>query len=200
MAAISKNAASESKETLMMRFKKRGTIVVLTFIFLAAGYWAFSTRHGIAAKVWHWRHGYAATVGNYRVPVPDGWNLVVDENGMLVLSDTVGGGIITMSSTSTSLHISTISQLQTWREFAEESLRKEGVPAQTHSFQISGDSGLCVAGDRLPYILAGVRGQPNSGTIAVECACVGTLSFEFVGRQADLTKFYGIVDEIQKVK
>ena len=183
----------------MVSFKKGCSIALGALLCLAAGYWIFSTRHIIAARVWHWRHGYLATVGSYRVPVPDGWNVVVDENGTLVLSDTAGGGIISMSSTSTSLHISTISQLRTWREFAEESLRKEGVLAQTHSFKISGDEGLCVGGDSIPHILSRVNAQPIRGSIAVQCACVGTLSFEFVGRQADLTNFYGIVDEIRKI-
>ncbi len=183
-----------------MSFKKGCSIALCALLCLAAGYWMFSAQHRIAARVWHWRHGYFATVGNYRVPVPDGWNVVVDENGMLVLSDTVGGGIITMSSTSSSLHIATTSQLRTWREFAEESLRREGVQAQTHPFQISGDSGLCVGGDRLPHILAGAGWQPNSGTFAVQCTAVGALAFEFVGRQADLPKFYSVIDEIKKSK
>lgn len=184
----------------MVSFKKGGSIALGALLCLAAGYWMFSARHRIAARVWHWRHGYFATVGNYTVPVPAEWNVVVDDDRMLVLSDTVGGGVITMSSSYRSLRISTLSQLGTWREIAEDEFRKEGVQTQTHSFQISGDSGLCVGGDRIRQLLSPGSGPSNTGTVAVQCACVGALSFEFFGRQADLPKFYGIVDEIRKDK
>jgi hypothetical protein len=128
----------------MPNIRKGVSIALVVLICVVAGAWILSHRHIIAARVWHWRHGDFATAGNYRVPVPAEWNVVVEENGTLVLSDTVGGGIITLSSSHSALHISNLSQLNTWRELAEEHFRKEGVQSQAHAFQISGTDGVCV--------------------------------------------------------
>src|SRR5580692_9028805 len=33
----------------------------------------------LTAKIWHWKHGYSTTMGNYEVPVPEHW-LIIDQN------------------------------------------------------------------------------------------------------------------------
>jgi hypothetical protein len=58
-------------------------------VVLIIGYLVYGRRAQIAAKVWHWRHGYSTYVGDYVVPVPDHWLVDTSENPrMITLIDT----------------------------------------------------------------------------------------------------------------
>ena len=46
---------------------------VLVFGIIACGYFAFTRRYQIQAKIWHLRHGYSTRMGNLEVPVPEHW-------------------------------------------------------------------------------------------------------------------------------
>ena len=74
---------------------KRVSRLLLTgIVVLIIGYLVYGRRSQIAAKVWHWRHGYSTYVGDYVVPVPDHWLVDTFENDprMINLIDTRVGG------------------------------------------------------------------------------------------------------------
>jgi hypothetical protein len=54
-------------------------VAILFLVVIGLGYFGYARRYQIAAKVWHWRHGYSATVGNYTVPVPKHWVVLYDD-------------------------------------------------------------------------------------------------------------------------
>src|SRR5258708_39987749 len=64
----------------------RVTILLLLVIVLA--HLAYGKRYQLAAKIWHWRHGYSTRMGSYEVPVPAHW-LILDQSSVaFTLMDT----------------------------------------------------------------------------------------------------------------
>jgi len=53
--------------------KKRMVFLLLFVITTSLAYLAYAKRLQIDAGLWHWRHGHSTIVGDFRVPVPDGW-------------------------------------------------------------------------------------------------------------------------------
>ena len=61
---------------------KSGRFLVLAGILaIAVTYIAYGKRYQLAAKVWHWKHGYSITMGDYEVPVPEHW-LIADQGSV----------------------------------------------------------------------------------------------------------------------
>jgi hypothetical protein len=54
-------------------------IALLLVLLLAFGSIYYRYRYPLTAKIWHWKHGYKTTMGNYEVPVPEHW-LITDQN------------------------------------------------------------------------------------------------------------------------
>src|SRR5437899_1899603 len=82
----------QNKWLSMIRLLLIGVLLFLITVYLINGGQA---RTGIAAKVaakvWHWRHGYSTHVGDYVVPVPDHWLVETREDRRTItLVDTRG--------------------------------------------------------------------------------------------------------------
>src|SRR5580692_1064658 len=52
---------------------------LLLAVLLALGSIYYLYRYPLTAKIWHWKHGYSTTMGNYEVPVPEHW-LITDQD------------------------------------------------------------------------------------------------------------------------
>src|SRR5271155_2964884 len=46
-------------------------IALLLAVLLAVGSVYYRYRYPLTAKIWHWKHGYSTTMGNYEVPVAE---------------------------------------------------------------------------------------------------------------------------------
>jgi hypothetical protein len=55
-------------------------LLIGMLLILITEYLVYGRRAQIAAKVWHWRHGYSTYVGDYVVPVPDHWLVDTSED------------------------------------------------------------------------------------------------------------------------
>src|SRR5437879_8279018 len=65
---------------------------VIGLVCVSFGYFAYARRFQLAAKIWHWRHGYSVMVRNYQVPVPDGWLVQnLDERDVTMTRNTTTG-------------------------------------------------------------------------------------------------------------
>jgi len=65
---------------LLCAFARVATLIALLLaLLLALGSIYYRYRYPIAAKIWHWKHGYSTTMGNYEVPVPEHW-LITKQN------------------------------------------------------------------------------------------------------------------------
>jgi hypothetical protein len=58
-----------------------GRVLVLFGVVTGIAFVLLVNQYSIEANVWHWRHGYSATIGGYEIPVPGHW-LVVGENSV----------------------------------------------------------------------------------------------------------------------
>ena len=61
--------------------KSRLIALLVISSLILVGYVSYAYRYRVAAKIWHWKHGYSASMGNYVVPVPEHW-LILDENSV----------------------------------------------------------------------------------------------------------------------
>src|SRR6267378_2633133 len=56
-------------------------VAILIALLFALGYVSYPYRYSLTAKIWHWKHGFSTTMGNYEVPVPEHW-LITDQNSV----------------------------------------------------------------------------------------------------------------------
>src|SRR5262249_5169564 len=63
-------------------------VFVLIALLLVLGSIYFVNRFRLEAKIWHWKHGYSATMGNYEVPVPRHWLITDQDNVAFTLMNT----------------------------------------------------------------------------------------------------------------
>ena len=68
--------------------KSRVVSSLVLILLVALGYFAYTKRYQLAAKIWHWRHGYSTRMGNYDVPVPEHWLILSRSSVAFTLMDT----------------------------------------------------------------------------------------------------------------
>jgi|SRR6266850_362520 len=188
--------------------KSRLLIAFTALVIIAAGYIAYAKRYQLAAKLWHWRHGYSVKMGNYEVPVPEHW-LIADQNFVA----------FTLMNTSPTLpkdaqfHTTAVIDifpfrtraigpegLNFWLSLRRQWLEREGVKSlEEKQFNVNGAAIVCIGGSRLRDAI--VRGKlPDFDTdiVSLECKSVDGLYILFVGEPSDLEPFYSFVSQIRR--
>lgn len=56
-------------------------VAILIGLLLALGSIYYRYHYPLMATIWHWKHGYSTTMGNYEVPVPEHW-LITDQDSI----------------------------------------------------------------------------------------------------------------------
>src|SRR5579862_6180091 len=64
-----------------------GRVVILLGIVAAISFIVYANRNSIEAKVWHWKHGYFATIGAYDIPVPGDWLVLGESSTTITLAN-----------------------------------------------------------------------------------------------------------------
>src|SRR6266853_208943 len=63
-------------------------VMILLLIVVTILHFAYRKRYQLEAKIWHWRHGYSTRVGNYSVPVPEHWLILIQNSTVFTLVNT----------------------------------------------------------------------------------------------------------------
>src|SRR5260370_36867744 len=63
-------------------------VMILLLIVITLLHFAYRKRYQLEAKIWPWRHGYSARVGNYGVPVPEHWLILIQNSTVFTLVNT----------------------------------------------------------------------------------------------------------------
>jgi hypothetical protein len=188
----------------------RRFLIALTALFFiaAVAYIAYAKRYQLAAKLWHWRHGYSVTMGDYEVPVPEHW-LITDQN-------YVAFNLINTASTlprDAKFHTTTVitifpfrnrpignEGLNFWLSLKRQWLEREGVKSQEEKkLNVSDAAVVCIGGSELRGAIVGNK-LPGFDTdiISLECRSTDGLSILFVGAPSEIQPFYSFVSQIHK--
>lgn len=171
-------------------------IVVLVIGLLVLARWA-----QIAAKVWHWRHGYWTYVGEYVVPVPDRWLVEINESrDTVTLIDTrVIRTADRLSAVSIiTAHISRpVRDLDAWASFSRQRRERDGLrDIEEKTVQAGDERMVCLGG----YEFRDVMRVPGTAAVSLECQSTGRLHLMFIGSRSRLPDFYAIASQISKRK
>ena len=180
---------------------------LIILLVLAAGYLAFLDRYSIGARIWHWRHGYSARMGNYEVPVPDHWVILSQGSTSFTLANTAPNLPRDHKFHTTAvIDISPFRNrpigkdgLEFWLSLHRKHLEREGVETvEEKNVAFGGDSMTCIGGAEMRTILR--RGNDSIPTDVISLRCLSSTGLEilFLGEPSDLQPFYTFASQIRR--
>jgi hypothetical protein len=188
-----------------MNMKSARVRLLLLFVaILALGYFSYTRRYQIAAKLWHWRHGNTVTLGKYKIPVPEGWLINSAPAGLtaFILVNTAPAryrdrkfhapAVINFASFQP---IGT-SRLDSWLTDERQRLEREGVKAVTErTLHLADETVVCIGGNELREMIKGAG--VDTDVISLHCKSDGGLDVLFVGDPTDVD-FYTLLAQVAK--
>ena len=181
---------------------KRATrLLLIGVLVLVVGYPIFARRFQIEAKVWHWRHGYSTTVGDYTVPIPDGWLILVEDvDGQdLSMLDThvkrQPGSLQTANEIIVGSLPRPMRSLESWESIKRQQLERSGlINIEEKTLWAANQKVICLGG----YELRDVVHVPGTTQLSLECQSAGRLNLIYIGYRSGLEDFYTIASQIRK--
>jgi hypothetical protein len=183
-------------------------VTLLLLIVIIPALFAYGRRYQLAAKIWHWRHGYSTTMGKYEVPVPEHWLPFIQDSAGFTLLNAVptvarrdGKFHITAVVNLSLLRHSTngVSQMESWLSIQRERLEREGVKASTEKrLNFEDEAVVCIGGSELTAIMRHEKAFPDTSVISLNCMSDHGLEIQFVGEPSDLQPFYTFVSQIRR--
>jgi hypothetical protein len=188
--------------------KPRLIALLASLFLLALGYIAYAYRYPLAAKIWHWRHGYSASMGNYVVPVPEHW-LVLDENSVA----------FTLMNTSPKRHqrdgklhttavidvfpfrdrIIDADKMLFWVSLQKQRLASEQAESVEEKTMKFGDESItCIGGPELNAVLGKKPNHPRTDAVSLNCMSEHGFNVLFVGELSDIQPFYNFLSQIRR--
>ncbi len=184
----------------------RVTILLLIVIVLAR--LAYVKRYQLGAKIWHWRYGYSTRMGNYEVPVPEHWILLIQNSVALTLMNTNP----TVPRRDGKFHTTAVvtlfpfrrgpvgaSQIESWLSLQRQRLEREGVKSAAEKrLSFDDEAVICIGGSELSAIMRHEKAFPDTSVIFLTCMSDHGLEIQFVGEPSDLQPFYAFVSQIRR--
>ncbi|HLZ13852.1 MAG TPA: hypothetical protein VKP58_14810 [Candidatus Acidoferrum sp.] len=182
-------------------------MAILMALLFVLGSIYFRYRYPLTAKIWHWRHGYSTTMGNYEVPVPEHW-LIADQ-------DLVALTLMNSSPNrprDAKVHMTAVvtvfpfrqraigpDALAFWLSNERQWLARDGVESiHEKTLKIGDESITCIGGRQLDAILRRNSNHLETNFISFDCMSERGLNILFVGEQSDLQSFYNLVSQIRR--
>lgn len=171
----------------------------ISLLILAGALFVYAGRYQIAAKLWHWRHGYSVRFGGYEIPVPDHWLVETSGNpDWITLTDTrVRKRRDPFDGNSIDVHIlsNPLRGLDFWLALKRHELKDiAGLPEIQEKALNAGDEKIvCLGG----YEIREATHVPTT-LVSLDCRSTGQLSLMFVGHQTQ--EFYAIASQIRKAR
>lgn len=180
--------------------KATATVLVAAILVFVGGWFGYSRRFQIAAKIWHWRHGYFTRVGDYVVPVPEHWLVeevtfetveLVDTSARGPRKDPLWGINVIMVGC---VRTTGTPNLDFWKTYRQQQMERHGARyIEERTLHVADNTVVCLGGHQF-------RDEMHfpSSIVSVECASTSTLQLMFVGQQSNLEDFYTLVSQIRK--
>jgi hypothetical protein len=185
------------------------SLLVLLFL-LALGYVGYVYRYSIAACIWHWKHGYSTTMGNYEVPVPEHW-VIEDQNA---LAFTLMNTSPTRPPRDGKLHTTAVidifpfrdrpveaSRIDFWLSQQRQWLTRDGVKyVEEKTLNLGGENLSCIGGSQLSTVVRDIPSVriPETDIVSLNCMSDHGLNILFVGEPSDLQSFYAFLSQIHR--
>src|SRR5260370_3242863 len=175
---------------------------------LAFGYLLYLKRYPLEARIWHWRNGFSARMGNYEVPVPEHWFIIHQDSVAITLFNTAPSlprdgkfhttAVVTVFPFRN--HSIGATGLASWRCLKHHWLEQEGVKSvEERNISFNGEESTCMGGGELQEIVfRGRNDLPKTDLVSLDCMSVNNLEIMFVGEPSDLQPFYALVSQIRK--
>lgn len=185
---------------VLSRIVVRRVVIALIIVLLA--YIGYSKRLQISARIWHWKYGYSAQVGNYNVPVPDNWLVLSQGQSDLTLTyvsrkqSLPSAFPVAPMITISSLPVA-VANLDFWKSRQQGLLETDKVrQVEQRTLMVGDEKVICIGGS----VARDVFQVPQSDLISLECRSSGTLDVMFSGSQSEVQRFYDILGEIHRFK
>lgn len=179
----------------------KNTVITLLLgaVFVVLAFPVYSRRFQIEAKVWHWRHGYTANVGNYAVPVPEGWLIMADDpdGQFLFMLDTYVKSEKRIPLTANSVNVSYYARqanLKSWEGLIRQHLSSNGLH-EVEEFELptADEKLICLGGHELRDVLH----MPDATVVSFQCRS-SQLELMFLGSRSGIEDFKMIASQIHK--
>ena len=180
---------------------------LLLAVLLALGSIYYLYRYPLTAKIWHWKHGYSTTMGNYEVPVPEHW-LITDQDFVAFTLMNSAPNI----PRDTKIHMTAVITVFPFRERGigpdgvafwlsqqRQWLARDEVESVEEKTLVFGNESMtCIGGHQLSAI---ARSSPNhleTDIISLNCMSERGLNILFEGEPSDVQSFYTFVSQIRR--
>jgi hypothetical protein len=193
---------------LQCAFARVATLfAVLLALLVALGFIYFRYHDPVAAKIWHWKHGYSTTMGIYEVPGPEHWLITEQDDLAFILINSTSSvprdakfhmrAVITVFP----FNQSGIEAdgLAFWLSEQRKWLAREGVESVEEKTLKFGDESItCIGGRELTAILGSSSNHFQTDVVSLNCRSERSLSILFEGEPSDLESFYSFVSQIRR--
>lgn len=190
--------------------KSRLVLPLVILLLSAFGYVGYAHRYSLAAKIWHWEHGYSTPVGNYEVPVPEHWlimNQTTDQNlNGLALADTSpkrfphddklhkDTAIMIFSPRNVETGV-----MDSYVSLTRQRLANEGVKSIEEKVLKFGDEAVtCIGGLELSALARDKPNHPEIDVLSLYCMSERGLMIKFFGEASNSDSFYAFVSNIKR--
>lgn len=191
---------------LLCAFARVAALIVLL---IAVGSVYYRYRFSLAAKIWHWKHGYSTTMGTYEVPVPEHWLIVEqDSAGITLMNSALNAprgakfqmtAVITMTVIPFRPSGTGPDRVAFWLSQQRQWLARDEVESVEEKTLKSGDESItCIGGRLLDAILRGKPNVPETNVVALSCMSERGLNILFEGEPLDVPSFYTFVSQIHR--
>jgi hypothetical protein len=182
-------------------------IALLLALLLALGSIYYRYRYPLTAKLWHWKHGYSTTMGNYEVPVPEHW-LIIDQDFVAFTLMNSAPNVPRDKKFHTRAVITVFPLRQRsvgpdgvafWLSQQRQGLVRDEVESVEEKTLVFGNESMtCIGGRQLSAI---ARSSPNhfeTDIISLNCMSERGLQILFTGEPSDVQSFYTFVSLIRR--
>ena len=182
-------------------------VAILIALLFALGYISYRYRYPLTAKIWHWKHGYSTTMGDYEVPVPEHW-LITDQSFVAFTLMNSEPNVPRDAKFHTMAVVSVFpfrqraigpEGLAFWLSLQRQWLARDEVESvEERTLKFGDESMTCIGGRQLNAIL---RGNPNhleTDIVSLNCMSERGLNILFLGEPSDLQSFYSFVSQIRR--
>jgi hypothetical protein len=184
-------------------------VAALIALLLALGTIHYRNRDSLKAKIWHWKHGYSTTMGNYEVPVPEHWLIIEQDDVAFTLMNSTSSvprdakfhmrAVVTVSAFPFPQRAIGPEGVAFWLSQQRQWLARDEVESVEEKTLKFGDESItCIGGHLSSAILRAKPTFPKTDVISLNCMSERGLNILFEGEPSDLQPFYTFVSQIRR--
>lgn len=176
-------------------------ITVVTVVVLVSAWQAYAQRLRIETRIWHWRHGYEISVGNYEVPVPGEWYPQLSHDDEVILTNTStdlqrNSFLPPSIMISSNLRPQDAAVFDTWKSAVRKGLESHGDQVvEENTFQAGSLTVACLADNSVKRIL-----HLATDFVSVRCISTGSIGFSYEGPTSGLPEFHAVASGTRERK